>query len=934
MSKIPDASPGRWIAGIATTFLCSGLLQAAPTIPGVDRLTADSDADHAFAGEILLSELACTQCHQAEANQTRIWNKQAPDLSRVGARVTPQYIERFIKSPHATKKGTTMPDIFHSSEAGARDGAVDYLTHFLTSLGGPIAPSKSGGSDKAVAWGKELFHSIGCVACHGPQDGTDNTEFKPLGDLASKTTVDVLTGFLLNPHEARPSGRMPSLWLSQDEARAISVFLIRAQLDNPTSKNAPPSSIPGLNVDYYEIDGINRLPDFSTLKADNRAVINSIKIDDLPFKRRSEHYALRFAGQITIGEAGNYTFSTRSDDGSRLLINNKLVVDNDGVHGPQSKTGNANLDAGSHDFEVQFFNGGLGDELQVGWKKTGRRGRGRSIPSGLFSITGGQPMVPLKSAAFTIDRTKARVGKRMFQAMRCASCHTLENAPSMSQSKSLAELDTESTEGCLSTSIKAGFPDYKLTDTQRKQLVAAIKNRSSLSQPDTSANQIKKTLATFNCYACHQRDGIGGPNDVISANYFASISDIDLGEEGKIPPSLNHVGAKLKPSAIESILGSQDLHVRHYMKTRMPNFGTENLSAFINHIAEADQHPTPDANPQFSEEDAKIGRKFVGTSGLACITCHQIDGQRALAIQGIDLSTVYDRINPSWFEAFLLQPASFNQDTRMPQFWPEGESLFVDILGGDSKKQIKSIWSYLSQKNSITLPVGIPLPGDIPMELIPDEYPIVHRTFMKDVGPRAILTGFPEKLSTAFDANVMRLAKVWRGRFFDHSGVESGRSYDFLSPLGEDILDLPAGPAFALLETKTSAWPSVEKSSRDTGGRFLGYHLGKDRRPTFRYQLGTATIEEKPEPVLKPGGATLKRSFKITSDSNTTLYFLAAQGIAVEDKGENTYQVDGNIIHLTGSPQIKPFIRTADGQNQIIVPITSQSASLTQTIEW
>jgi cytochrome c553 len=933
MPNIPDALPGRWIAGIATTFLCSGLLQAAPVIPGVDRLEPQSDADHAFAGEILLSELACTQCHQAEANQTRIWNKQAPDLSKVGTRITPQYIQRFIKSTHATKKGTTMPDIFHSSEAGARDGAVDYLTHFLTSLGGPIAPSKSGGTEKAVEWGKELFHSIGCVACHGPQDGTDNTEFKPLGDLASKTTVDALTGFLLNPHETRPSGRMPSLWLSEDEARAISVYLLREQLNNPQTKEAPPATVPGLKVEYFEVDGIDQLPDFSKLEATNKATVDSIKLD-VPFKHRANDYALRFSGQITIKEAGSYTFATQSDDGSRLLVNGALVVDNDGIHGNQFRRGDKTLEVGTHDFEVQFFNGGAGANLNVYWRKAGGRGRGSLIPSALFSTTGGQPMVPLKSAPFTVNSTKARVGKRMFQAMRCASCHTLENAPSLSQSKSLAVLDVESADGCLSTSIRAGLPDYQLTPSQRQQLVAAIKNRSTLSQPDTSANQVKKTLATFNCYACHERDGIGGPNDVISANYFASVGQIDLGEEGKIPPTLNHVGAKLKPDAIKSILGSQDLHVRPYMKTRMPNFGHENLAAFIEHIGAADQHPTPEANPPYSNADGVIGRKFVGTSGLACITCHQIDGQRALAIQGIDLSTVFDRLNPSWFEAFLLQPASFNQDTRMPQFWPEGESLFVDILGGDSKKQIKSIWSYLSQQNSMTLPVGIPLPGDIAMEIAPGESPIVHRTFMEGVGPRAILTGFPEKLSTAFDANVIRLAKAWRGRFFDHSGVESGRTDKFLAPLGEDVLDLPPGPAFALLDTQKSAWPTAEKSSRDIGGRFLGYHLGKDRRPTFRYRLGAATIEEKPEPVLKPGGATLKRSFKITNDSNTTLYFLAGQGIAVEDKGGNTYHVDGNIIQLTGSPRIKPFIRTADGQNQIIVPITSNSASLTQTIEW
>ena len=131
----------------------------------------------------------------------------------------------------------------------------------------------------------------------------------------------------------------------------------------------------------------------------------------------------------------------------------------------------------------------------------------------------------------------------------------------------------------------------------------------------------------------------------------------------------------------------------------------------------------------------------------------------------------------------------------MPQFFPDGQSPFIDILGGNTKRQIEAMWSYLSLKNSLQLPEGIVPVGEVAMELIPMNTPIVHRTFMDEVGPRSILTGFPEKLNTAFDANVVRLAKVWRGRFFDHSGVESGRTDRFLKPLGEDILDLPPGPA-------------------------------------------------------------------------------------------------------------------------------------------
>ncbi len=122
-------------------------------------------------------------------------------------------------------------------------------------------------------------------------------------------------------------------------------------------------------------------------------------------------------------------------------------------------------------------------------------------------------------------------------------------------------------------------------------------------------------MATFNCYACHERNGIGGPSDEIGAEFFKTVGDIDLGEEGKIPPTLSKVGAKLKSSALHSILSSQKLHVRHYMKTRMPHFGKENLSAFIQNIGPADGHSAPDKNPAFSESDAATGRRLTGTTG-------------------------------------------------------------------------------------------------------------------------------------------------------------------------------------------------------------------------------------------------------------------------------------------------------------------------------
>jgi hypothetical protein len=43
-------------------------------------------------------------------------SKKAPRLSEVGSRVNPAYIEAFIRDPHGTKPGTTMPDVLAQLE--------------------------------------------------------------------------------------------------------------------------------------------------------------------------------------------------------------------------------------------------------------------------------------------------------------------------------------------------------------------------------------------------------------------------------------------------------------------------------------------------------------------------------------------------------------------------------------------------------------------------------------------------------------------------------------------------------------------------------------------------------------------------------------------------------------------------------------------------
>jgi len=932
------------LLGVAVMLICrgvgSGLLADAPAVLGYERLQKDDSSTAVARGELLLGELNCISCHQAnEAVSSRVWTRSAPDLSRVGTRLTPHFLRDYLSDPQSKKPGVTMPDVFHASEASAKKGAIDFLVHFLASQGGGFSPATMGGSASLVEQGRDAFHTVGCVACHGPEtQDADSGQFVSLGSLAEKTTLDALIDFLKNPHETRPSGRMPDLRLDESEARAIAVYLLRDQLDNPQSKAADPGEEPGIAYEYYEIDGIQKLPDFSTLTPKASGQLETIQLGSID--KRNNNYAVRFHGQLKIAQAGEYRIGTASDDGSRILIDGQTVVENDGIHGRQVRMGTVELSEGIHDFEVLFFNGGGGAELRVFWVPPGVQARrGQPIPAEALVSYTGQPMIPLGTQPFTVDSQKARMGAQMFTALRCVSCHAMNDWKPMRPAKDLAALNLDSPQGCLGGSIRRGVPDYQLSSAQKEDIKAALKSYGSQVTPLSPEQTVNRTLAAFNCYACHDRGGIGGPSDEIAAAHFNTTIEIDLGEEGKIPPTLDKVGAKLRPEAMASILTSDDLHVRHYMATRMPSFPEDVAHRFVNAAGQADQQAAFAQGPAFSEEAAGIGQKFLGVTGLACITCHKVAGQDALAIQGLDLSLVYDRVQPGWFKAFLLNPASFNEGTRMPQFWPEGQSAFVDILGGDAEKQIESIWSYLSLKNSMPLPVGIVPKGEIAMELVPADKPIVHRTFMKDVGPRAILTGFPEKLNVAYDFNVVRLAKVWRGRFFDHSGVQSGRTDTFLGPLGTDVLDLPTGPAFSFLEAPESTWPEPELTSRNTGGKFKGYTLDKEtNRPTFKYRLETVSVEETPVPVIQPGGSILKRQFKLKADSASSgLHFLAAEGDNVEQLTANRFKVgDDYEVRLNSSFPIKPIIRVQNGKTQVIIPVPldQKEASIEQIIEW
>jgi len=80
-----------------------------------------------------------------------------------------------------------------------------------------------------------------------------------------------------------------------------------------------------------------------------------------------ENVAFAFRGYVEVPAGGVWSFSTKSDDGSRLLVDGRAVVENDGLHGMQERTGEIGLRAGWHKLAVEWFNASGGSGLEVSW---------------------------------------------------------------------------------------------------------------------------------------------------------------------------------------------------------------------------------------------------------------------------------------------------------------------------------------------------------------------------------------------------------------------------------------------------------------------------------------------------------------------------------------------------------------------------------------
>jgi hypothetical protein len=151
--------------------------------------------------------------------------------------------------------------------------------------------------------------------------------------------------------------------------------------EKPPRAPSKPTSINGMNVEAWAIDaGATALPDFNAFGvAEQKTTVESVNVGDrdaaegFPGLKFTSNFAARLSGSINITTEAEYELCLNSDDGSQLMLEGTLVVDNDGAKDEATEAcAPVYLSPGEYVLTIHYFQGdGARMALQFAWSQDG-----------------------------------------------------------------------------------------------------------------------------------------------------------------------------------------------------------------------------------------------------------------------------------------------------------------------------------------------------------------------------------------------------------------------------------------------------------------------------------------------------------------------------------------------------------------------------------
>jgi mono/diheme cytochrome c family protein len=209
-----------------TTALLS-LNERSHTLPPALAVAALPESTYEPAGKAgqLIRDLACLSCHRINGRG----GDMAPDLTWEGSSVQRAWLQAFLKNPNTLRPAL----IRRMPKFNFTDSEINELTDYImTVYQNPHLDRDSmplsGYSPTQVEQGKQLFYSTyRCQACHIIDTKTDKGYIGPtLTQVGSRLNPAWIYGWLKNPQALRPGTMEPNRNMSDEEARALTAYLL------------------------------------------------------------------------------------------------------------------------------------------------------------------------------------------------------------------------------------------------------------------------------------------------------------------------------------------------------------------------------------------------------------------------------------------------------------------------------------------------------------------------------------------------------------------------------------------------------------------------------------------------------------------------------------------------------------------------------------
>jgi mono/diheme cytochrome c family protein len=532
---------------------------------------------------------------------------------------------------------------------------------------------------ETIARGEKLFQDLGCHGCHlteGYEDLAKQDGVSVIGPslrrIAAKVDPAWLVRWVKNPHEFRPRTKMPNFMFNDEQAVAISAYLLgntRAPSDEWLAAHppvAPDRELAEKGKDLvgslgcrachaFSPDevagqlGANKdvAPNLSQIaeKTDARWLYHWIRnprgyspIARMPSLRLSEEEAAAITAFLaTLGakRPGPADLGTRLADSANVAAGEKLV----------RKYGCA----GCHDIPGMENESRIGVELSAFGSKT-------------------------KEELFFGDRTD------LPETWNDWTYHKLLT-PRTYETKWIEQL----------------MPQFDLAEEDIKALRTFLTSRTDSRVParyaykppaERDMAQGRLLVARYNCTGCHVIEESGG--DV--RRLYADTPSL-------APPILRGEGAKVQADWLFGFVKAPGA-IRPWLSIRMPTFGLsdEEANGLVRYFQALDRVRVPYVHIEraaFTRDNVEAGKQLTSKDYFDCFSCHQQGDRKPEGPPegwAPDLALAHVRLNPDWIVDWIRDPQKLMPGTKMPSFYPGGPP---DVLGGDDEAQIRALRDYI-----------------------------------------------------------------------------------------------------------------------------------------------------------------------------------------------------------------------------------------------